>query len=218
MNDNYILPEKWYIKITEETISYINKYRNIKIPRIQNIDINYYFKYVGEDGWVIGGVDFINNHIGYIRQELTLDIFKKYVLKENINDIDDFVLPEKWCVKGTTPVINKKTKEERQLLPINIYLKKFDKSENWNFTDDNYYYIDKNNNCTYFPIYLKSKNKNYIEITYNQFLKYVIKQGINQIKSTNNTKTYTIDDIKTILKNNYDGDDVNDIIKIIENG
>lgn len=87
----------------------------------------------------------------------TFEQFKEMYLEE------EFVLPERWCIKS----IGEET-YTKYLVP---YLKQINyHSTNWDGKD--YYYHVFKGNCSAY----KTKLNNYKEITFEQFLKYVLKQ------------------------------------------
>ena len=74
--DDFILPDTWCIKITEDTRKIINNWK-IKQP-VLNDDLfeNLQYTYVNHDG---GGTD-----QPYRKQELSIEEFIQYVLKQEI--------------------------------------------------------------------------------------------------------------------------------------
>lgn len=96
-------------------------------------------------------------------EEGTLHNFHKSVLAKNAKlVIEDFVLPEKWCVRFN--------KEPKFIEWCNENTKtSFKKFECLSVTDSNYFHYPLN------TIQVTSKNPNYTEITFEQFKKYVLK-------------------------------------------
>jgi hypothetical protein len=133
---------------------------------------------------------------------------KQFIPKE-VAMKDFFILPEKWYVEGIYTIMDTVRKESLECKFINS----LQKGNNYGFFKKNYYFIDNNRvNYTEFtpPI-------NRTLITIEQFRKYVI-NGNNKsnviIKEKSNT--FTIEQIEQILKDNYDGDDLNDLVNIFK--
>lgn len=74
----FVLPEKWYTKITSENKDIINHWRR-NIIQYHNSDCQY--ETISQDGSG-SSLNFMNEYKSY--QEITFEQFKKYVLKEEI--------------------------------------------------------------------------------------------------------------------------------------
>ncbi len=93
MNEDFILPEKWYIEITDDNRKIVNDWK-IKQP-IWNSSLfdNLYWNFVQNDGTGgrYGGFDV--NWVGFF-EEITTEQFINYVLNQqssinqNINDLE----------------------------------------------------------------------------------------------------------------------------------
>lgn len=126
----------------------------------------------------------------------------------------EFVLPKKWCVKGIES--SDGTRDSRTKLAWNRYLKKLHPNSNYigdyAFKKEYYYY--------YLPSHKSGHNTKSIpidhtEITYEQFLKYVLKEDIEVKETVVEDKSYKLSDIKSKLSKLYEKEDVQDILEII---
>lgn len=157
--EGFVLPEKWFIKTTDETFDIIKNWAN----KMQNP--KEYDNYIHHDK-----VTF-NNDGGYRqskdRAEITFDQFKKYVLEEKVVE-PEFVLPEKWCI----------------LRDCNNY-----KTINKWFTDNGYGFpsatntiiaISKSRQSYISPI--NNEIETHVKITFEQFKKYVLKEEVIEEK------------------------------------
>jgi len=81
------IPEKWYLPINEKTIDFINEAR-IKKNKLSiyesKLDFNQFEVVVSVNGLLIGSN--ISYCISLGREEITLEQFKKYVLKEDVQE------------------------------------------------------------------------------------------------------------------------------------
>jgi hypothetical protein len=101
----FVLPEEWYLEVTENSVGYIQTYRLMKDihTRLKVGD----YKYISTSGY---GLD--EYHIKSLSNTITLDQFKKYVLKIN----DNVVANKKWNIndlRGKSDFVIKCTKVEQ---------------------------------------------------------------------------------------------------------
>lgn len=118
-NELTSLPEKWYIEITKETLNNINKFRSTQKTMNTNLresDFDY-FANSADKGIAQGHTYKPENYT-----EITLDQFKKWVLKESIDKIDN--IPEYVeCYYSTDKKllgvykVDPKSKNDRVILP-----------------------------------------------------------------------------------------------------
>lgn len=177
---------------TEDQLKYVNKKVNKDLNVFILKDYGSIIFYLNTSGF-----DTIESHSA--RNVITFDNWLKL---NNYTDYgDDFVLPAKWCVKVA---------DEFERKTVMKYL--YPRCSNVRV------------NSRYFtPFGLSGAGHsqynfwNHEEITFEQFKKYVLKENTsNNIESTDNNKTYTIDSIQKVLLKEYDNSDVEDIIKIIK--
>lgn len=162
VEDTFVLPEKWALKLTAESLDYINSYRtNHGKSWMRPILITLNWEYLG----------ILKNGAGYRFEvpnncaEITLEQFRKYVLKETIVQEPEFILPEKWCIKRTpaTEVV------------INNYMKNIGKNSYLTTGNSKFPYVFNKERSTHHSIW-----EGFTEITYEQFLKYVVKEELVQ--------------------------------------
>ena len=79
--DNFILPEKWYIKITDDNREIVNNWK-VKQQYNKSLLDNLSYKYVDQDGWVVAPWE-VGRLDGYAL--LTTDQFIEHVLHQKIN-------------------------------------------------------------------------------------------------------------------------------------
>lgn len=186
MEEEFVLPTHWYIKTNLENIEVVSKwfienkqndvsdygnlqacntkpvYEMLCFPGITNIS-----------GHIRHGVnELIENNPHYV--EITFEQFKKYVLKEDSKVEENFVLPEFWKIKR-----NLRTNKE-----IGAYFDELNKITR--YSNDSLYIIESYPYLRNFPLgshYLIESNTGfnakYVEISLEQFKKYVLKQNDN---------------------------------------
>ena len=108
-DDDFVLPEKWYVLVTNETVKDINIFKSKTSWKDKAID----YKAVGYEG--VGYNSPPNDYT-----EITFDQFKKYVLKQDVEESKE-VIPEyveciSWFGNSFTPskiykVVNGKVKD-----------------------------------------------------------------------------------------------------------
>lgn len=80
----FVLPEKWCVKSTNDTIKVLNDFINSKGYE-STLSSNYYIHYPFLNG---AGAAYSDIRVGYT--EITFDQFKQYVLKESVKEEEDF--------------------------------------------------------------------------------------------------------------------------------
>jgi len=152
-NMTYVLPKNWYIRSNKEIDAILCKWRGCGHTDSAETAILLSTKMWMPDSQL----NFVKRTVTNLT-EITWEQFKKYVLKE-----EEFVLPEKWCIKSGEPEVAE-------------YCRAY-----WNHKRS--YNTDECKNAyAHFPpfdggvttsYYIKS---GYTEITFEQFKKYVLKQ------------------------------------------
>lgn len=156
-------PEKWQILITKENFNIISKYYSVVSNCYE--DKNNIGKWIkshnslGEEVKPSAGSSFLYADTNFI--DISTDDFKEFVFIEN-----QFILPEKWCVQG----INDQTDlgRDRNTNPWCLYIKE----TGYGFLNHTYYYLDSKGK----PDHSSAIPADYTLITFDQFLKYVVKQ------------------------------------------
>jgi hypothetical protein len=93
LNTDFVLPEKWCVKVTPENADILTDWKT-KVSDGDFDDNAKDYSYVSEDGRGMNDLDFVESKY----TEITFDQFKQYVLKEKDTE---FVLPETWYVVVT---------------------------------------------------------------------------------------------------------------------
>lgn len=152
---DFVLPKYWYVVITEENAEILTKWRGarnlLKVGQVVGIAID------GSKGHnPLYSTDCFHNF------EITFEQFKKYVLKE---DTDEFVLPDKWYIKGSDELSDL-----------------YSEFTNCSLAHSHMYYYpkDKWNNKAW--NYVSRILTDYTEITLEQFKKYVFKPVEQEFK------------------------------------
>lgn len=91
--DNFVLPEKWFIKVTKENIVILGKWRTP--GAIGEMDPNN----PNPNGYITSSNGFWTGNIPDNHVEITFDQFKKYVLKEDNNSIKTEKITESYSWK-----------------------------------------------------------------------------------------------------------------------
>jgi len=144
------------------------KYKYVKIIKKSEIETVWYNDKIGKivkinarklEDSCFKVLDFTcNNHLGVF---VSPDMFE-YSTKEDYDNQNQFILPEKWCVKDT---FDEKSNGLYEYANINGARPPYGISK-----VSHYYHFPSFKNCT-----TASKiEENYIEITLDQFLKYVL--------------------------------------------
>lgn len=204
------LPERVYLEVNNDSIDYINNYRALwnlgdyKNPLTVNSEHWKYHKYVKLDSRynLIGS----NNEVP--REFIvSLDLFKQCVESNE----DEFVLPEKWYIKAC-PELKTLCDEHR----ANI---------NGNFNNTVYYNFNDSKSTKFWRSWLHCYNeKNAIDsgfknISFDQFIKYVLKQDVKSIKKPKEevqSKSVDLNKLQVALEKVFDKTDVEDIMDIIK--
>ena len=152
---DFVLPKYWYVVVTEENTDILTKWRGcghpLKVGQVAGICTD------GSKGHnPLYSTDCFHNF------EITFKQFKKYVLKE---DTQKFVLPDKWCIKGSDELGDLYSNHTNcSLAHSHMY----------------YYPKDKWNNKAW--NYVGKRPDFYTEITLEQFKKYVFKPFEQEFK------------------------------------
>jgi len=171
--EEFVLPEEWCIKVTQENRKEIEKWHYFK----WSFEGSIYFQAKNNKfySWHYSNL-FSEKHL----PELTLEQFKKYILKE----IEEFILPERWCIKSTPEtfkIIGDFFNTANRTYPITCYSCKG--------YENNYFYshnlgngtsiLDPNPASNFCKDYKRSE---FTEITLNEFKKHILKS--NNMKCT----------------------------------
>lgn len=86
MNTDFILPNKWYIKITDNNREIVNNWKIKQIPN-KNLYDNIEFKYVcyGGYGWIQSQAVLVRFGVGAY-EKITTEQFITHVLKQQFDD------------------------------------------------------------------------------------------------------------------------------------
>lgn len=119
---------------------------------------------------------------------------------------DTFVLPEAWCIKD--------------LPEVKQFFESYHKG-NYSCKNNAYLHYPKIEECKAvggYKCYYTIIQKGYTEITYEQFLKYVLKDNTTKPTATETIidKQISLKSIKEALLKEYDKTDVEDIMKVID--
>jgi len=217
LEEEFQLPENWYIKITKQNVEIVKKWWNSK---------NY-----GGRIWTIGAYYGIYKNEPYSKTqpwtditEITLDQFEKYVFKEEeiIVDVieEKFMLPERWCIKITEEnkleLKNKLPKIGAGFL-INQYIyylnvkNDFTHSHNWSWNMCQSPHLEQN-------IYV-ARDVKFSEITFEQFKTHILKEEIvlDIIKETSKKRLFQIGDkVKITGNDSNSANKIGDIGIIVE--
>ena len=116
--------------------------------------------------------------------EITIDQFNQYFgKKESVSKTEEFILPEKWCIKVTAE--NKKSLEDWR--PMKSITGTGSYMLNDNFKGD---FNSKGYVTQYY-------DKNYTEITFEQFKKYVLKETVTKVDLSKQEPMKTAVHVKT---------------------
>jgi hypothetical protein len=180
-----------YIPVNSVTLPYINEYRKLFNEREYSNKLlgDYYTHvYVDNNFNLIGSSELDSRNT-----LLTLNEFKQLI------GIDDFVLPDKWCI--------------RDIPEVKDYFEKYNKG---NYTCRNTAYL-------HYPridraCYHKTIQEGYTEITFEQFKKYVLKEDIQEPQQTieSQNKNIDLDKLQLALEKVFDKTDVEDIMDVIK--
>lgn len=163
IKEEFVLPSKWAVKRTPgEVDEIVTEWANIKSGF--HCTGNYGYPYVHSES--PSGV-LSNNKVREGFTEITFEQFKQYVLDKKT----DFVIPEKWCVKGNSEkeaiVINSWLPEDYQ----GIYSRSELRSSYFHYPNfENFTGFHKGNHTD------THVRTGYKEITFEQFTKHILKQ------------------------------------------
>lgn len=159
LTNSFVLPEKWLVAYrSEREFNIINRFFDKNWGIIREFGGNHgYFSGTFGNNWMTDK----NNLLKDDYKELTFEEFEKYVA--NASKKDEFTLPKKWCIKGTT---------HDECMAINAYARSLQGGDHWG---------DEKNNAKYFYLCIKDgkyyKGDYHIDgtlITFEQFQKYVL--------------------------------------------
>ena len=169
-NEEFILPEKWAIKITsdnlEEVGNYYNRQGSSAYTNTDNIGSYYVSHNLASAVSVMGkekyGANFTLGKVPFGSTEITTEQFREFVLGIKTPVNEEFVLPEKWAVKGFIGG----NKEIEDYANENGVTPPYSGNELFH-----HFPPTKQGYTTNRTLY-----EGYTEITYEQFKKYVLKQ------------------------------------------
>lgn len=207
----FVLPEKWWIKVidtVEDRIvcNWINK----------KFNKNYNSGYIGGNGYCYSNTVLVNNDYYCINipryiiifknyTEITFKQFKQYVLKEPIEQVEELQQPS----------------ENASIEEILEYCKKKyptgTKCKNY-YSKTETFYVEEIVKSSFSHKGIYTQNGRYCiyyEGRYVEIIETVETKQKSKINETIN-KTYTLDQIKKVLLKEYVKEDANDILKVIE--
>lgn len=160
MIEEFVLPENWWVRVTEENKEVLNKWRGIECLQIGQL--------TGMCKQASGNITKEHNPVASTKslgkygfdfgEEITYEQFKQYVLMEK-----EFIVPEKWCVKATRETFDS----------LQRYTKKVLGRTPADGGQNSYYHFPEFGSlCTCDNI-----KPGYTEISFADFQKYIIKQS-----------------------------------------